>query len=339
MDHRGIQYLYLHFLNSNIYYFMKNRIELELQAENFDMNWLIYAFSGPILWALSTHIDKYLVERYFKQGSVAVLMVFTAIIGALTLPFVWFLQPDVVALDLESIVLIAISGTLYMSAIYFYLQALQTEEASTISPFFQAAGVFGLIFGYAILGEQISYSQIIGALLIIAGSVILSLNFGQNTNHVKKQLVILMLFCALAISLSSLIFKFFASHDEFWTTTFWNFFGQALFGVILMLAPKNRKQFSEMIHANAGALLSVTMTNELINLGGNLGVRYTLILAPLGVVQAISSTTSFFVLFFGVILSLFLPNLSREKITIGSLMQKIIATTLVFAGILLINMQ
>ncbi|AKB28309.1 hypothetical protein MSSIT_1590 [Methanosarcina siciliae T4/M] len=37
---------------------------------------------------------------------------------------------------------IAASGILYMSAIWFYLQALQTEEASTIAPFFQAAGVF-----------------------------------------------------------------------------------------------------------------------------------------------------------------------------------------------------
>jgi len=303
------------------------------------MNWLIYAFSGPVLWALSTHIDKYLVERYFKQGSVAVLMVFTAIIGALALPFVWLFQPGVVALDLESMVIIAASGILYMSAIYFYLQALQTEEASTIAPFFQAAGVFGLILGYFILGEQISYSQIIGVLLIIAGSVILSLRFGQGTSQVKKQLVFLMLLCALAISLSSLIFKFFAVRDEFWTTTFWNFFGQAFFGVILLLPAENRKQFSEMIHANARTLLSVNVSNELINLGGNLGVRYTLLLAPLGVVQAISSTTSFFVLFFGVILSLFFPNLAREEISIGSLMQKIVATTLVVAGIILINVQ
>lgn len=303
------------------------------------MNWLIYAFSGPVLWALSTHLDKYLLERYFKEGSVAVLMVFTAIIGALALPFVWLFQPSVVALDHVSMAAIAASGILYMSAIYFYLQALQTEEASTISPFFQAAGVFGLILGYFILGEQISNSQIIGVLLIIAGSVILSLRFGQGASQVKKQLVILMLFCALAISLSSLIFKFFAVRDEFWTTTFWNFFGQALFGLLLMLPAKNRKQFSEMIHANAGALLSVNLTNELINLGGNLGVRYTLLLAPLGVVQAISSTTSFFVLFFGVILSLFFPNLAREEISIGSLIQKIIATTLVVAGVLLINTQ
>ena len=299
------------------------------------MHWLIYAFSGPVLWALSTHIDKYLVERYFKEGSVAVLMVFTAIIGALALPFVWLFQPGVVALDFESMVVIAASGILYMSAIYFYLQALQTEEASTIAPFFQAAGVFGLILGYFVLGEQISYSQIIGVLLIIAGSFILSLRFGQGTSHVKKQLVILMLFCVMAISLSSLFFKFFAVRDEFWTTTFWNFFGQALFGVILMLVAENRKQFSEMIHANAGALLSVNIENEMINLG----VRYTLLLAPQGVVQAISSTTSFFVLFFGVILSLFFPNLAREEISIGSLMQKIIATALVVAGVLLINMQ
>jgi drug/metabolite transporter (DMT)-like permease len=153
------------------------------------MYWLIYVFTGPVLWALSTHIDKYLVERYFKQGSVAVLMVFTAIIGTLALPFVWFFQPGVVVLDHESMVVIAVSGILYMSAIYFYLQALQTEEASTIAPFFQAAGVFGLISGYFILGEQISYSQIIGVLLIIAGSVILSLRFEQGASHVKKQLV------------------------------------------------------------------------------------------------------------------------------------------------------
>jgi hypothetical protein len=60
------------------------------------MSWLIYAFSGPVMWALSTHIDKYLIERFFKHGSVAVLMVFTALAGLLVLPFVWFFRPDVI---------------------------------------------------------------------------------------------------------------------------------------------------------------------------------------------------------------------------------------------------
>lgn len=303
------------------------------------MFWLIYAFSGPVLWALSTHIDKYLVERYFKQGSVAVLMVFTAIIGVLALPFIWLFQPGVVLLDKQSMAVIAASGILYMGAIYFYLQALQVEEASTVAPFFQAAGIFGLILGYFVLGEKLSLLQIMGVLLIIAGSILLSLRFGQDAGRVKTRLVVLMLACALAIALSSLIFKFFAVRDEFWTTTFWNFAGQALFGIFLMLVAANRSQFIKMMRDNTGAVLSVNGINELINLGGNLGVRYTLLFAPLGVVQAISSTTSFFVLFFGVVLSLFFPGLGREEISFAGLMQKIIATTLVVAGVLLINLQ
>jgi drug/metabolite transporter (DMT)-like permease len=303
------------------------------------MAWLIFAFSGPILWALSTHIDKYLVERYFKHGSIAVLMVFTAILGALSLPIIWFFKPGVIVLDLRSIAVIVTSGLLYMGAIYFYLQALQGEEASTIAPFFQAAGIFGFILGYLVLGERPSLLQVIGALLIIGGSVVLSLRLGQSKIRVKKRLVILMLTCALAIALSSLIFKFFAVRDEFWTTTFWNFAGQALFGIILMLIATNRRQFVAMMRANTGAVLSVNGANELINLGGNLGVRYALLFAPLGVIQAISSTTSFFVLFFGVALSLLFPKLGREEIGFTNLAQKIIAIIFIAVGVLLINHQ
>jgi len=58
-----------------------------------------------------------------------------------------FFRPGVFVLDHEFMVGIAASGILYMSVIWFYLQALQTEEASTVAPFFQAAGVFLVPFG------------------------------------------------------------------------------------------------------------------------------------------------------------------------------------------------
>ena len=44
------------------------------------MSWLVYALCGPVLWAISTHLDKYLVERYFKHADVLVLSVFTALL-------------------------------------------------------------------------------------------------------------------------------------------------------------------------------------------------------------------------------------------------------------------
>ena len=61
------------------------------------MSWLVFAFSGPLLWAISIHLDKYLVTRFFAQSS-AVLLVFTALLGLLLLPPIWLFRPDVVPL-------------------------------------------------------------------------------------------------------------------------------------------------------------------------------------------------------------------------------------------------
>ena len=301
------------------------------------MFWLLFAFSGPILWAASTHVDKYLVEKYFKHGSVAILMVFTAVIGLLTLPFIWFFKPSVIHLPWQTMAVMATSGILYMLAMYFYLMALQSEEASTVAPFFQTAAVFGFILGYLVLGEKPSLIQVAGGLLIIAGSTVLSLRLGKRKTKFKGRLIILMLVCSLALALSSLIFKFFAIQNEYWTTTFWDFIGQAIFGVALMATAANRKRLYKMLRANTAAVLGINGANELINLGGNLGTRFALLLAPLGVVQAISSTTLFFILLFGVLLSLFFPKLGRENVGTKHLTQKIIAIVLVVVGVVLVN--
>src|ERR1700733_6350360 len=101
------------------------------------MSWLVFAFSGPILWAASTHMDKYLVERYFKDSDVAVLLIFTALIGLVTLPFIWWFAPAVAAVGFANAALMAFSGVLYMGAMLLYLRALQSEEASVVAPFFQ----------------------------------------------------------------------------------------------------------------------------------------------------------------------------------------------------------
>src|ERR1700729_2135057 len=109
------------------------------------MSWLFFAFSGPVLWAISVHLDKYLVERFFKKTSVAVLLLFTAFVGVLLLPFIWFYEPTVLSPSAASIALIVTSGILYMGAMLLYLQALQSEEASVVAPFFQASPLFGYV--------------------------------------------------------------------------------------------------------------------------------------------------------------------------------------------------
>src|SRR5208282_5043679 len=100
-----------------------------MDVEGGRVNWVVFAFSGPVLWAISVHLDKYLVERFFKESNVAVLLLFTAFVGVLLLPFIWLFEPNLTAPGGAGIALIIASGILLMGALLFYLQALQTEEA------------------------------------------------------------------------------------------------------------------------------------------------------------------------------------------------------------------
>ncbi len=300
------------------------------------MSWLFFAFSGPVLWAISVHLDKYLVERFFKESNVAVLLVFTAFIGVLMLPFIWVLEPGVVSLDVESVAIIAASGVLYMGAMLFYLQALQSEEASVVAPFFQASPLFGYVLAYFVLGEELSAMQMAGGALIIVGALIVSIRFGQS-GAFKLRLALLMLTCGFVLALATLIFKIFAVEVAFWTTTFWMFVGEAIFGAALLMIRSYRSQFVALMRANTAALLSINASNELINLGGGLGNRYALLFAPLSIVQAIGATTTLFVFAFGVVLSIVWPKLSRENLSGRDLVQKAIAAAFVAAGVTLVT--
>ncbi len=289
-----------------------------------------------MLWAISVHFDKYLVERFFKQSNVAVLLVFTAFVGLLMLPFIWFFEPSVVSLDVERIAIIAASGILYMGAMLFYLRALQSEEASVVAPFFQSSPLFGYVLAYFVLGEKLSAMQMAGGLLIIVGASVVSVRFGER-GAFKLRLAALMLACGFVLALATLIFKVFAVEVAFWTTTFWMFVGEAIFGSVLLSVSSYRNEFIRLMRTNTAALLSINASNELINLGGGLGNRYALLFAPLSLVQAIGSTTTIFVFLFGVVLSLFVPHLGRENLSGRELAQKGIAALCVAAGVALIT--
>ena len=295
--------------------------------------WIFFAFLGPILWAASTHIDKYLVERYFKNSDTAVLMVFTALIGLIMLPFIWFFYPATLSLPLTSVLVMIASGALYMGSMLFYLRAIQSSEASIIAPMFQTSVLFTFALGYLILGETISWGNAFGVLLIIIGVLSLSFDTSFRFHKFKLQILFLMLLCTFVLALSSVVFKFFAVNEKFWPTTFWVYVGEAFFGVGILLISKYRRQFMDLLKNNTKALLAVNGANELINLGGSLGVRFASLFVPVVVVSAISSTTTLFVFLFGILLTVFLPRIARENISKADLIQKGIAAVLVAVGI------
>src|SRR5262245_864586 len=306
------------------------------------MTWLAFALCGPILWAISIHLDKYLVERYFKDADVIVLLVFTALMGVAVMPVIAWFEPGVFQRDGLSMALMSLSGLLYMTGITFYLKALQGHDASVVSPFFQSSPLFGYVLAYLVLGETLTGTQLVGGLLIVFGVLSVSIvgrksREGVPREKVRWQLAALMLTCGFIMSLSTLIFKAFAVKDEFWATTFWMFAGEAVFGVVFISIASYRNEFLHLLRSNGKALIALNASNELINLGGGLANRYALIFAPLSIVQAVGSTTTLFVFAIGVLLTLCFPRVAHENLSARELISKGLAAVLVCIGITLVS--
>ncbi len=299
--------------------------------------WLLYAFTGPVLWAVSTHIDKYLVERFFRNSDTAVLMVFTALIGLLMLPAIALFVPDVLGVRAGDIAVMAASGALYMGAMLLYLRAIQSEEASVVAPLFQMSTLFTFALAYLFLGETLNLAQLGGAALVIAGALSLSLDRKLRLWRLKLRFVGLMLGATFVLALSSVLFKLFAVRDTFWVTTFWIYAGEGLFGIGIMAVPRYRAQFVGLFRKSPGAVLAINGANELINLGGSLGVRFASLLAPVALVSAVSSTSTLFVFAIGIVLTRFFPQLGREDLSRAALLQKGLGAVLVAGGVALLG--
>ena len=297
--------------------------------------WLLFALSGPVCWAASTHIDKFLVDRYFRDSDTAVLMVFTSLIGVALLPFIALLAPEALAQDAASALAMAVSGALYMGAMLFYLRAIQSEEASVVAPLFQAATIFTLLLAYLLLGEIPGWRRIVGVALIVAAVASLTIERRGGKRSIRSRTLALMMAATFVVALSGVLFKYFAVRSDYWSTIFWTFVGEAAFGAGILAIPAYRRQFKTLLRSNTAALLSVNGTNELINLGGGLGVRFASLLAPIAVVSAISSTTTLFVFGFGALLSRFAPAVAREDLSRGNLLRKGAAAAVAAAGVLL----
>lgn len=296
--------------------------------------WLPLALTGPVLWAVSTHIDKYLVDRYFANSDTAVLMVFTALLSATLLIPIAIFAHGVFDVHLRDIAVLSAAGAMFMGAMLFYLRAIQGDEASVVATLFQANTLFTFLFAYIFLGEKLEARQLAGSALIIVGALLISFE-AFSAKGWKFRLVALMLVCTAVLAGSTIIFKVFAVRDDFWRTTFWMWVGEAIFGVVILAIPHYRKQFVALLKKNFGAVLGVNGANELINLGGTLGVRMALTMAPAALVAVVSSTTPLFVFVIGTALSFLAPRLSKEDLSRRALTQKAIASVIMVAGVAL----
>lgn len=303
------------------------------------MNWFLIALIPPAIWSATNHFDKYLVSKYFKGGGVGALMMFSSLIGVFILGVIAIIHPEVLSYPVTKGFFIALNGFVYLLATLPYLYALRKDEASIAVPMFQMIPVFTYFLAWLILGETLNGSQLLGGILIILGAVIISLELSEvNKISIKKEVLFLMTISSLFFSLNFIFFKYFAINATFWVTSFWEYVGFAIFSFFLFVfIKKYRDEFVSAIKANKVTVLTLNGINEILNIIAKLAFNFASLLTPIALTWIVDGFQPFFVLVYGVLLTMFFPHISQENISRKHLAHKILAISIMFIGTFFIN--
>lgn len=298
------------------------------------MNWFFIAIFGPFFWSLTNHLDKYLLSKHLEGIGKGALILYSTFFGVVVLPIIVFLRVPIFSVDMRSIVTLIVAGVLSAVALFLYLYALEEDEASIVVPFFQTIPIFGIILGYALLGELITNHQILGSIVIVIAGIILSIEIESTSGFaMKKKVPLLMLLSSFCFALYEVLFKIGSLDVGFLIGSFWQYCGLLLFGIVLYVSiPQYRLDFRNLIKRHTPSFFGLNIVNESLTVIGNSFYNFALLLVPVGLVMSTTAYQPLFVFIIGSFLALYYPNLQTEKISLRHLTQKILAIVLILIG-------
>ncbi|MCX6757963.1 MAG: EamA family transporter [Candidatus Nomurabacteria bacterium] len=294
------------------------------------MHWLLIAIWAPLLWALSNHIDKYLITRFGEGIGIRGLITFSALMSGLIIIISYVVDPNVFSILSADRFILMISGVLYTLAILLYLYALSHDEASVVTPTFQLIPVFAFFLGFIFLNEMMTGRQMLGGLVVILGAIIISTNF--TTFKFRKKVFWLMISSSLAFAIYNILFKVGAG-ETFWTAIFWQSIGTFISGIFMFCLPSFRRDFLSIFKKDSVAIVGFSSLVEITTVAGNMLISKAVILAPVvAMVLMVESFQPIFVFVLGIIITVFIPVFGKEDLSRKMIIQKICAIAIILAG-------
>lgn len=304
------------------------------------MNWFLIALGAPFLWALVNIADTYLVANFShrdRERSSGGLVLFSSLIGLVIALGIFIFVPNLFGISFLDKTLLLITGVITILWVILYLFALEIEEVSNIVPWFLTIPVFGYILGYFFLGENLTKEQIIGAVIVLFGLAILSVSWHEEKKRIKHKPVIYMFVACLLVAFSGVLFKYVTVGGDFWVSSFWEYLGLGLSGLLIYIfIPKYRNEFHFMHKTGGKKIFGVNVLSEFMTVAGNLLTNFALLLAPVAMVYMVSSFQPAIVLGLTILGTKFLPHIVKENISFKALFPKILGILIMIFGSLLL---
>lgn len=287
----------------------------------------LLAIIYPLLYATTNHLDNILLQKYFKEGGVGTLMLFSAVLAFLALPVLLIIDPSVWEVSVQNRWFLAGVGVLNTILLWAYLQALFSDEPTVVIIYYQLVPVLGVVFGYFVLGETITHMQALAMATIIIGAIIMTISLDADGKVVfRKKTAGYMLIASSCWAAESTFFKVVALEENPTRAFFWEHVSLVGIGLLMLVCvPHYRNSFFKALRLNSKAVLGLNVVNEGLYMTGNYIAALVVILVPVSVMLVMNSFQPLFVLVVGVVLTVLFPRLDVEHVTSDRMTQKLIA--------------
>lgn len=298
------------------------------------MSWLLFAVLSPAVYSIVIFIDKYILEKEVKDYRG--MTIFGSIMALIFGTFFW-VGSGFPRLPFPDMLLILLSGALTIWASAFYFKIIASEEASEVMILLQLLPILVLILSVVFLQDIISFKQFLGFVLIFLGAVGVSVKRELKSFRLSSAFFF-MLLADFLWALANILFKFVTDTNIFSQVVSYESWGIALGGLALYLFfPSVRHAFNKITKTVSKKALGIIFINEGIFIVSKLCAFLAIAWGSVTLVSVIGSTSVFFGIIYGLILTLILPKVFQENITKDGLLKKFIFALLVFTGIVLIG--
>lgn len=233
-------------------------------------------------------------------------------------------------------ILVILSGVLTLWAQAVYFKVLSNEQTSKVIILFQMGPVITLLLSFLFLKEVITLKQFIGFIAILASTIGVSLK-KEDLKFKLDSSFFLILANQLMWSTGAVLFKFVVDANSFVKVVAYESWGIALGGLSLYLFSKTvRQAFISTLKTLKKSALAFVFLNEGIFVIGRLLAFLAISLGPLYLVSVLSSTSVFFGIFLGLVLTLLWPKIFQEETLLKGIIKNVVFAVLAFLGIALV---
>jgi len=291
------------------------------------MLWAIFALLAAIIWAATNILDKYVMTEHFHYPVAPIII--TGLSGFVLA--VVLSAPFLVVPEAPILFLLLLVGVIEQAASYLYFKAILTEEVSRVIPLVLLEPLFVLIFAMVFLGEFFQPLQYLGIILLVAGAILVSLR--KKTKFELTPVLALALFASILFAVSTTVAKYALASIDFWNLFFWVYAGMALASLVLLVV--FFKPFKDTVQKAPRAGLYSVLSGCMVG-SANFVFFIAISLGAVSLASALNATQPFFVLLFATVVTVLKPKYVAEEIRKTTLLQKLVAITMIVVGSILL---